>query len=588
MSFLEENEKLKNKVDKIRHSTSHLLAYAVKELWPNAKLGIGPVVENGFYYDFDFGGTPISDNDLKKIEKKMRQLLNPAFTFEHTEVSITAALEKEKSEPFKSEIIADLEKAGEKEVGFYTSGKFEDLCRGPHVVSSKELGHFKLLKIAGAYWRGDEKKQQLTRIYGTAWASDRELQEYLQMLEEAKKRDHKKLGKELDLFVFSELVGPGLPLWTPKGTVLRDVLDGLVWQLRAEKGYQRVDIPHITKKDLYEKSGHWTKFSNELFHVSTREGHEFVLKPMNCPHHIQIFARKAWAYRELPQRYASTTKVYRDEQTGELQGLARVRSITQDDAHVFCRYSQMEKEISTIWSIVKKFYRALNLPIAYVRLSLSDQTQPDKYLGDRAVWDKAEDALRRAAKKENIATVEAEGEAAFYGPKLDFMAKDSLGREHQVATIQLDMNMPERFGLNCVNDKGEFERIVMIHAAIMGSIERLMAVAIEHYAGAFPLWLAPVQAKILPLSDKFNTYAKAVYEELREAGLRTELDDSNETLGKKIRNAEKEKIPYILILGEKEKKAKGVAVRKRGKGDIGLKKVSAFVKSALKEIAERK
>ena len=406
------------------------------------------------------------------------------------------------------------------------------------------------------------------------------------MLEEAKKRDHKKLGVELDLFTFSELVGSGLPLFTPKGTLLRDLLDNFVWELRQKHGYQRVDIPHITKKDLYEKSGHWDKFKDELFKMTTREGHLFTMKPMNCPHHTQIYARKPHSYRELPQRYASTTKVYRDEQSGELSGLSRVRSITQDDAHVFCRITQVKEEIQKVWYMVHTFYESLGLKLE-LHLSLRDPNTPEKYLGNQNHWNEAERILREVAKENKTPYIEALGDAAFYAPKLDFMATDSLGREWQVATIQLDVHMPDSFDLNCINEKGEKERIVMIHGAIMGSIERFLSVLIEHFAGAFPIWLSPIQVAILPITEKQNKWAEEVSKELKANGLRVELDNNNETLGKKIRQAEMQKVPYLLIIGDKEVVAKSVAIRKRGEGDLGQLKLDKFIENVKREIEKK-
>jgi threonyl-tRNA synthetase len=581
----------KNPIEHLRHSLAHLLGAAVLELHPGSKLAIGPSIDDGFYYDIDVAGV-VSDNDLPKIEKKMRELLQTWKTFEGREVSATEAKEIFKDNPYKKEIIDELADKNEK-ITLYTSGNFTDLCRGGHVESARDIKPdiFKLSRVAGAYWRGDEKNPQLTRIYGLAFATKDELQKHLTMLEEAKKRDHKKLGQELDLFTFSDLVGGGLPLWTPKGTVLRDLLDNFVWELRKKAGYERVDIPHITKKELYEKSGHWSKFKDELFKITTREGHLFVMKPMNCPHHIQLYARKQWSYRELPQRYASTTKVYRDEQSGELAGLSRVRSITQDDAHVFCRFSWIKNELFSIWDIVEEFYEVFGLGLL-VRVSTRDPNHPEKYLGDNKQWDEAEKNLREVAtEKDNmrgkIKRTEGPGEANFYGPKLDFMAEDSLGRQWQVATIQLDMNMPERFDLTCVNEKGGKERIVMIHAAIMGSIERFLSVLIEHYAGAFPVWLSPVQAIILPISDKQNDWAEKVYEELKSEGIRAEINKNNETLGKKIREAELQKIPYLLVIGDKEIEAKSVAVRKRSEGDIGQIKIDKFLEKIKKEISSK-
>ena len=574
-------------IEHLRHSLAHLLGATVLELYPSSKLAIGPAINDGFYYDIDVTGV-ISDNDLPKIEKKMRETLKTWKAFEGHEISPVEAKELFHDNPYKKEIIDELSEKGEK-ITLYTSGNFTDLCRGGHIENIKDIDPkaFKLSRVAGAYWRGNEKNPQLTRIYGLAFKTKKELDEHLTMLEEAKKRDHKKLGVELDLFTFSELVGSGLPLWTPKGTVLRNLLDDFVWELRKKYEYTQVDIPHLAKKDLYEKSGHWEKFKDELFKVTTREGHLFVMKPMNCPHHIEIYSRKQWSYRELPQRYASTTKCYRDEQTGELSGLARVRAFTQDDAHVFCRISQAKDEVEKIWKIVHEFYGAFNLKLK-LRLSLRDPSHPEKYLGDKSLWNKAEDTLREIAGNNKTEFFEAPGEAAFYAPKLDFMATDSMGRKWQIATIQIDVSMPESFDLVCVNEKGEKERIIMIHAAIMGSIERFLSVLIEHYAGAFPVWLSPVQAIILPISDNQNEWAEKVYEELKAKDIRTEINKNNETLGKKIREAEIQKIPYLLVIGDKEVEAKSVAVRKRSEGDIGQTKIEEFIKKIKEEIETKK
>lgn len=548
-------------LDHLRHSTAHLLAAAVLRLYPDTKITIGPAIENGFYYDFLFAA-PISDKDLPRIEQTMRELVKKWPAFERIEASAEEARVRFADNPFKRELIEELEKKGDI-ITLYQSGDFVDLCRGGHVEKpNEELKHFKLMSVAGAYWRGDEKNPMLTRIYGTAFATAEELKEYLHMREEAKLRDHKKLGKELDLFEFSELVGPGLPLWTPKGTTLRMLLDNFVWELRTAKGYERVEIPHITKKDLYERSGHWAKYADELFRITTREGHEFALKPMNCPHHTQIYARKKWSFRELPQRYANTTTCYRDEQTGELSGLSRVRAFTQDDAHVFCRFDQAKDEFLKIWDIVEQFYGVFGFNLK-VRLSLHDPAEPEKYLGDKNLWKKAEDMLRSIAKEKGVAYEEAPGEAAFYGPKIDFMAHDSLGRQWQVATIQLDMNMPERFDLTCVNEAGKDERIVMIHAAIMGSLDRFISIIIEHFGGAFPLWLAPVQIHVIPIAERHIEYAAEVAAACRENGLRVELDARAESMQKKIKMAQTMKIPYMLIVGDKELQEKTVSIRSR-------------------------
>jgi threonyl-tRNA synthetase len=544
----------------LRHSCAHLLAAAVLELWPNAKRTIGPPIEDGFYYDFDFGDVKVSEDDFPKIEQKMREILKTWDGFSHREVTKAEALEAFAGNQYKEELINEF--AGEgKTLTLYTSGSYTDLCKGGHVEKPKEaLKHFKLLSIAGAYWRGSEKNAMLTRIYGTCFPTKEELEAHLTMLEEAKKRDHKILGLALDLFTFSDLVGPGLPLWTPRGTLLRLVLDQYVWSLRERYGYMRVEIPHITKKELYQTSGHWDKFQNDLFHVQTREGHEFAMKPMNCPHHTQIYNRRQWSYRELPQRYANTTMCYRDEQTGELSGLSRLRSFTQDDAHVFCRISQVKEEFAKIWEIIHTFYGAFGFALT-VRLSRHDPAHPEKYLGEPQMWAHAEGVLTEIVKEKGVEAIDGLGEAAFYGPKLDFLAKDSIGRQWQVATMQLDMNMPERFDLTCVNENGEKERIVMIHAAIMGSIERFLSILIEHTAGAFPLWLAPVQVRLATVSDDFVPFAKELLAELVEANVRAELDDSNEKVGKKIRNAATMKVPWTIVLGAKEAEGGDLHVR---------------------------
>lgn len=568
-----------DKLALMRHSLAHLLAAAVLELYPHAKPTLGPAIDTGFYYDFDFGNVdnnhpsnPLlgkeerkpSENDLPRIEQKMREIVKTWKSFEGEKVTEKEARERCKNNHYKLELIDEILAKGEK-ITLYTSGEFTDLCRGGHVENpSKDIpkDSWKLDRMAGAYWRGDEKNKMLTRIYGLAFTSKKELDEYLKQREEVRERDHRKLGAELDLFTFSELVGAGLPLWTPKGTILRDILDTLVWELRKKYGYSRVDIPHLTKKELYETSGHSEKFGDELFRIRTREKHEFAVKPMNCPHHIEIFRRKQWSYRQLPERYASTTKVYRDEQSGELAGLSRVRAITQDDAHVFCRYAHVKQEMGNIWEIIKDFYGRFGFSLI-PRLSLHDPENMKAYLGDERIWNEAEKSLRELVKEKKANAIEAVGEAAFYGPKIDFIAKDSLSREWQVATMQLDMNMPERFNLSCTGEDGKQERIAMIHAAIMGSIERFLSILIEHYGGAFPFWLSPVQVKVLPVSEKFLPYARKVHAELLSAGIRSELDESDETLGKKVRSAKIEKVPHWIVAGEKEEKGNTVTLESR-------------------------
>lgn len=545
------------------------MAKAIIDAYPHAKLTLGPAIDTGFYYDIDFSGGPtLGDDGLKDIEKAMKKLLNTWTAWSHKEVSVDEAKTFFAGNPYKLELIEEIAARGET-ITLYTCGsgksEFTDLCRGghsenPHAEIAADC--FKLDKVAGAYWRGDEKNPMLSRIYGLAFETKADLDAYLNQIEEAKKRDHRKIGKEHDLFTFSELVGAGLPLWTPKGTIIRHQLDTFIWHLREKHGYQRVTIPHITKKDLYETSGHWEKFADELFRIKTREGKEYALKPMNCPHHTQIFARQPHSYRDMPQRYAETTMVYRDEQSGELGGLTRVLSITQDDSHVFCRHSQVKDEFFKIWDIIDTFYGTFGFNLR-VRLSFHDPENFGSYLGTPEVWQNAENALREIAKERNADYFEAPGEAAMYGPKLDFMAKDSLGREHQVATIQLDMNLPERFDLSCINEKGEKERIVMIHCAIMGSIERFAAVLIEHVGGNFPLWLAPEQIRIIPVNDVHHSYAEEVYHALKAIGIRVKLDLDNESMGKKIRAAKQAKLPYFIVVGDKEVADKMVTLESR-------------------------
>lgn len=573
-----------NHLESLRHSAAHLLAAAVMEIWPDTKRTIGPAIENGFYYDFEFT-QPVSEKDFARIEQKMHEIAKTWHSFERSEVTNDDAIEDWKDNPYKLELVKELIDKNEK-ITYFKSGNFIDLCRGGHIEKPNDtLKHFKLLSVAGAYWRGDEKNPMLTRIYGTIFPTKEELEQYLWMLEEAKKRDHKKLGKELDLFVFSDLVGPGLPLWTPKGTLLRTMLDDYVWSLRKERGYEKVTIPHITKKELYETSGHWSKFASELFNITTREGHHFAMKPMNCPHHTQIYARAPRSYREMPQRYCETTMCYRDEQSGELSGLSRLRSFTQDDAHVFCRQSQIKEEFLKIWDIVNIFYSTFGFDLK-VRLSLHDPDNMKAYLGTEQMWLMAENAIREIAKERKADYFEAKGEAAFYGPKIDFMAKDSLGRDWQVATIQLDINMPERFNLTCVNEEGKEERIVMIHAAIMGSIERFLSILIEHLAGNFPLWLSPVQVKIIPISEKHNDYAYKLKSELKD--FRVEVDDRPERMQKKIRAAQLEKNYFMLVIGDKEIESNTVNIRKRNGDQLGTKTVAEFISLANDQIEKKK
>lgn len=559
----------------MRHSLAHITAQAVQHLWPEAKFGVGPVVENGFYYDIDLGETKISESDFKRIEKEMRTIINKDFTFERSEKNIDEALEwaENAGQPYKTELLNDLKRAGTtvakdldsetlgvaangegvvENVSFYTDGDFTDLCRGPHAASTGQVGAFKLMRVAGAYWRGNEKNAQMQRLYGVAFATKEELDQHLAMLEEAKKRDHRKLGQELDLFTFSPLIGAGLPLFTPRGTVLREELEMFSNQLRKDAGFEKVSIPHITKKNLYEKSGHWAKFGDELFLVNSQEtSDDFVMKPMNCPHHTQIYASKPRSYRDLPVRYLDTTMVYRDEKTGELGGLSRVRSITQDDSHAFVRPDQIEGQIYDLLAAANKLYTAVDMKLR-VRLSYRDES--DAYLGSPELWESAQAQLKNAVVANGLDYFEQEGEAAFYGPKIDFMASDAIGREHQLATVQLDFVQPERFELTYTDDKGEKQIPVMIHCALLGSLERFLSVYIEHTAGKFPLWVAPEQLRIIQMNDDENVtaFVDKLANMAREHGLRITVDNGNDSVSKKIRSTETLKVPYSLVIGEKE------------------------------------
>lgn len=566
-------------VMKMRHTLSHVLAAALVEMYPGVQFGVGPATATGFYYDIDLSEVKdaegnvmkITDADLSKIQKKMYSIINKKFELIYSEKSREEALAwaKENHQKYKVELIEDLPES--ETISFYQLGDFMDLCKGPHVENTGKVGAFKLIKVAGAYWRGDEKREMLTRIYGVAFETEEELKEYLQRLEEAKARDHRKLGKELDLFSFSELVGAGLPLFSPRGTVLRDVLTNYSLSLRARHGFERVWTPHITKLDLYKASGHYAKFGAELFLVHSQvNGEEFALKPMNCPHHAQIFASRPRTYKEMPVRYMESTTDYRDEKSGELGGLSRVRSLTQDDTHVFCRKEQIKAEIQNLVGIVRELYTVVGM--SKLRARLSYRNDEDKYLGDKSLWEMAQAQIKEAAIENGLDYFEMEGEAAFYGPKIDFMAEDAIGREHQVATIQLDFVQPERFGLTFVNENGEKEQPVMIHHATLGSIERFMSVFIEHTSGWFPFWCAPEQVRILTVNDQVLDYVEKIKQILSEVTLETPLkhndlrytsDVSDESLGKKIKRAVSMKTPVLLIVGERDKENGTVSVREK-------------------------
>lgn len=577
----------KEKIHNMRHTLAHLLAAAVLEIYPDTKNTIGPSIDDGFYYDLDFT-SPISDKEIPKIEKKMREILKTWKEFTHENKTKEEAEKYFANNEYKLELIKEITDKGE-QITFYTCGKFTDLCRGGHLENpSQEIdtNAFKLDRVAGAYWRGDSKNKMLTRIYGLAFETAAELEAYINQREEAKKRDHKKIGKEMGLFVFSELVGAGLPLWTPKGTIMRELLNDYVWSLRKTKGYQKVCIPHITKKELYETSGHWAKYAEDLFKIHTREDHLYAMKPMNCPHHTQIFDSSPKSYRDMPQRYAETTMVYRDEQSGELSGLSRVLSITQDDAHVFCRENQIEAEVMTIWDIIETFYKSFGFELQ-VRFSRHDPDQREKYLGSDEVWKKSEDALKDLMEKKGVTWIDGIGEAAFYGPKIDFISKDSIGRVLQVATIQLDFNQPKNFGLFCTNEKGEKEQVVMIHAAIMGSIERFMSTMIEHTAGNFPVWLSPVQVAIVPVRENHVEAANEIFKMFQEKDIRVEILDENDSLGKRINHAKAGKVPYVIVLGDKEKEAGVLTIEKRDGTKIEGISVQDFLTQTLEKISTK-
>ncbi len=574
-----------------RHTLAHLLAQAALEHYPNARLTLGPAIDNGFYYDIDFGAEKISDADLPKLEATMRKHLPQWEDFSSEEVTAEEALARfsgsQGANPYKAELVREIAARGEK-ITLYMSGGFTDLCRGGHSENpAKDIApdSFALDRVAGAYWRGDEKNPMLTRIYGLAFDTKEELDAYRTQMEEAKKRDHRKLGMELKLFTISSLIGAGLPLLQPKGAIIRREIEEYLWELHKGLDYSRVYTPHIAKEHLYETSGHAEKFGDELFRVSGKE-EKFILKPMNCPHHMQIFADNQFSYRDMPVRYFEPATVYRDEKTGQLAGLTRVRSITQDDGHLFCRPSQIGEEVAKIVNVIKAFYGTMDMLEGYwVRLSL--RGPEGKYLGSDEVWEKAEEALRAAADENDLPYKVGIDEAAFYGPKLDFIFKDAIGREWQLATIQCDFNLPERFDLSYTNEEGASERPVVIHRAISGSLERFMGVAIEHFAGAFPLWLSPVQVRVLPVSEKQASYAKEVADTLKAVGIRAEADDANESLGKKIRAGKMEKIPYLLVVGDAEIEAKTVSVESRDAGKLDAMAVEDFVQRATEEIRVR-
>jgi threonyl-tRNA synthetase len=571
------------------HSSAHLLAEALESLYPDVKFGIGPAIENGFYYDIDLGDRQISDEELAKLEQKMTALAREKNPYLRQEIGKADAITyfQKKGDPYKLELLDGLKDG---EITFYSQGHFTDLCRGPHVPHTGFIKAIKLTNIAGAYWRGDERNKMLTRIYGITFPVQKELDEYLVRLEEAKKRDHRKLGKELELFTFSEKVGAGLPLWLPKGALLRERLQRFLQQAQTDAGYQPVVTPHIGHKNLYITSGHYEKYGADSFRPITtpQEGEEFMLKPMNCPHHCEIYKSAPRSYKDLPVRYAEFGTVYRYEQSGELHGLTRVRGFTQDDAHLFCRPDQVKEEFIKVIDLVLYVFRSLNFNDYTAQISLRDKVDRSKYIGSDENWELAEQAILESVKEKGLKAVIEYNEAAFYGPKLDFMVRDAIGRKWQLGTIQVDYNLPERFELEYIGADNGRHRPVMIHRAPFGSLERFIAVLIEHCAGNFPLWLAPVQVKVMPISDKSNEYAQKVLKLLKNAEIRAEIDERNEKIGKKIRDAELMKIPYMVVLGEKEAAAEKLAVRKHHHGDLGKMDVAEFIHLVTEEVDSRK
>ena len=568
------------------HSSAHLLAEALEALYPGVKFGIGPAIENGFYYDVDLGERTFGESDLLAIEGKMKELAKKDSQYLRKEVSKAEALDyfKKKNDPYKIELINDLQDGS---ITFYQQGDFVDLCRGPHLPHTGFIKAVKLLNVAGAYWRGDEKNKMLTRIYGITFPKQKELEDYLHVLEEAKKRDHRKLGRELELFAFSEKVGMGLPLWLPKGTILRERLEQFMRRAQVKAGYDPVVTPHIGGKSLYVTSGHYEKYGKDSFQPihTPDEGEEFLLKPMNCPHHCEIYKVKPRSYRDLPIRLAEFGTVYRYEQSGELHGLTRVRGFTQDDAHIFCRPDQVKEEFIKVIDLVLHVFKSLGFDSYTAQVSLRDPANREKYIGADHLWERAEKEIQEAADERELKTVAVRGEAAFYGPKLDFMVRDALGRSWQLGTIQVDYNLPDRFELEYVGSDNQRHRPVMIHRAPFGSLERFVAVLIEHCAGNFPLWLAPDQIAVLPISERFNDYASRVYDALKAEDIRGLLDDRDEKIGRKIRDAETKKIPFMLIVGEREAAEDLVSVRKHGQGDQGSVSLEAFVQNFKSECA---
>ncbi len=590
----------KEQLELMRHSLSHIMAEAVLKFYPNAKLAIGPAIENGFYYDFDLGDEAFSKDDLKKIEKEMRKIVSADQKFEHFNLPIDEAKEKLAGNPYKLEMVDQLAVEGEKEISFYKNldqdgnEVFVDMCRGPHVASTKQVGAFKLHKVAGAYWRGDEKNKMLQRIYGLAFETREEIEKYLKLLEEAEKRDHRVIGK--DLFLLDPMVGLGLAMWKPKGALLWHIMEDFWYQAHLRAGYQLVRSPHIGSRQLWETSGHWNFYNDSMYpaievskslkevqlgQTVDRPKEEYLLKPMNCPFHVQLYKAEMWSYKDLPLRWAECGTVYRYEKSGELSGLVRVRGFTQDDAHIICTKDQVEQELVRVAEFIKYIFETFGFKEYKICLSLRDPQNKDKYAGNDSGWEFTEAVMEKVAGQLGVEYEKELGEAAFYGPKLDYKIKDVLGREWQCSTLQFDFNLPEKFKMTYINNEGKEEQPFMLHRALFGSFERFVGLLIEHYAGAFPLWLSPEQVRVLPVSEKFDDYAKEVVEELIKNGLRARLDSESESLPKRIRNGEKAKVPYLLVVGEKEAADRTVAVRQRSQGDLGARAIAEFISEAV-------
>jgi len=579
-----------NKIEILRHSTAHVLAAAVQKLYPQVKFGMGPFIENGFYYDFDFSSS-LSPENLPKIEKEMKKIIKNDLKFEKKELTIKQAIDlfKKLNQPYKVELVKDLEKEKKKKVTIYKLGDFTDLCEGPHIKSTKEIKFdaFKLTSLAGAYWKSDENNKMLQRVYGTAFNNKKELDEYLKQQAEAEKRDHRKIGKELDLFVFSDLVGPGLPLFTPKGTIIKQELEKFIIEEETKRGYLRTCTPDLAKVELYKKSGHWSLYKESMYPSMNIDGEDYVLRPMTCPHQFMIYSSKPRSYNELPLRYAEIAKQYRKEQSGELSGLIRLMAFSLADAHIICRPNQIEQEFKKVLELIQHSMKTLGIKDYWYRFSKWNPKDKKKYTDKPKEWKETQVQMKRILDKLKVKYQESEGEAAFYGPKLDVQLRNVNGKEDTAFTVQIDFDLPEKFDLTYINEKGQKERPMVIHRSSIGCLERTMAFLIELYAGAFPVWLSPIQAQIIPISQKFNKYGEEILKQLKEENIRTELNDNNDTLGKKIREGELQKIPYLLIIGEKEQKSDSVAVRDRKKGDLGPLKINKFIEKIKEEIEKK-